>query len=103
MTTLKFTGKTFDEADAFLGSKNERKIGNNTELVRTSEGISVRLHDNTIVVFSKDGKVFVSSAGWKTITTKDRINQFIHGYVFQKKGIWFYNAPDGAIVPFTMV
>ena len=101
MATLKFAGKTFEEANEFLGSKNERKIGNNTTLVRTNEGISVRLHDNTIVVFSNNGNVFISSAGWKTITTKDRINQFIHGYVSQKKGIWFYTSPDGVIVPFT--
>ena len=101
MATLSFTGKTFDEANAFLGSKNERKIGNNTVLVRTSEGIKVRLHDHTVVLFTEDKKVFVSSAGWKTTTTKDRINQFISGYVFQKKGIWFYKASDGTIVPFT--
>ena len=65
MATLKFAGKTFEEANEFLGSKNERKIGNNTTLVRTNEGISVRLHDNTIVVFSNNGNVFISSAGWK--------------------------------------
>lgn len=70
---------TFDQAAEALGSRTRRKIGNNTELVRSLDSeIVVEYHGNKIVRYSPDG-VFASWAGWTTSTTRDRLNQLTTG------------------------
>jgi len=69
--------KDWKSADKALGGKDSLVIGNNTKLVRRAGGsISVLLHGNRIVTYRQNGDVQVSSAGWKTSTTKDRLNRY---------------------------
>ena len=102
MATLSFTGKTFDEADKFLGSKDEKKIGNNTVLHRIRDGkeIAVSLHNTDVVVFFQNGTRGLYSGGYYSTTTKERINQFTNGYVSQKKYKWFYTDKNGEVEKF---
>lgn len=39
------------------------------------------------------------TGGWRTVTTKDRINQLITGRVYQKDYQWYYvgHEPDGSL------
>jgi hypothetical protein len=61
--------------------------------------IAVRLHSTHIVKFYEDGRVTLHTGGWRTVTTKDRINEFITGRVYQKNHDWYYvgHNTEGAI------
>ena len=48
------------------------------------------LHGNPIAKV-ENGKLFISSAGWETATTKDRLNALPDVSVHQKKGVWYLN------------
>jgi hypothetical protein len=77
----------------------------NTELVRTGKTLEVRLHGNCIIIHRfVEGKISFYSHGWKSYTTKKRINDycsFMPFRVFQKDFEWFVNAYGGrVIVPF---
>lgn len=58
----------------------------------TREGETViRLHSTDIVTKHKDGSVTLNSAGWKTVTTKKRMNGALPaGYhLWQERDAWF--------------
>ena len=63
-----------------LKSKEQKKISN-TE----STGIELKLFGNTIAKW-KDNKIWITSAGWKTVTTRDRL-QILGAKLKQKQGI----------------
>mgnify|MGYP003344650536 CR=1 FL=1 len=85
-----------------------QKLANNTYLTRRpgsgdyeSQFIyAVRLHATDILTCWPDGTVSVSSGGWKTVTTKARINEFLpkclpHANqripsVYQKQREWYW-------------
>lgn len=83
------------------------KLGNNTYLVAVGSlepnYIGVRLWGTDVVRFWSDGRVTLHTYDrgrhWRTITTKDRINQFISERVYQRKHEWFvvYHTADGAL------
>lgn len=82
--------QTFTEADAKLGTKEIKKLENNTHLVRLdADRIGVRLHQTYVVVYHRSGKVAVDSGTWRTVTTKDRINKYTPCRVSQVKFEWF--------------
>ncbi len=66
----------------------------------------IRLHGTDIVTKHKDGSVTLNAGGWKTVTTKDRMNGAMPaGYMLlQKAGAWFVRKgswhEDGAQIPF---
>ena len=91
MAKLKAAPKNFAEANQILGNRGSIRLGNNTYLLRQDlQNITVRLHDTDIVRFHADGRVNLFTAGYRTVTTKDRINQFIAGAVYQKNWGWFF-------------
>lgn len=104
MAKLKSTPKNFEQAFAVLGNRDSMRLGNNTYLESYVDGtqidrICVRLHGTNIVQFFSDGRVTLHTGGYWTVTTKDRINQFISGRVYQKDHQWFYvgHNCDGAL------
>ena len=83
------------------GKKTSKVIANNTlEIDLSGNDYAIRLHDTDILTYKK-GKYILDSGGWRTVTTKERMNRFLpSGYnVFQKDFDWFVNTPKG-IVPF---
>lgn len=92
MAKLTTTPKTYAQAVAALKGKESKKIGNNTWLefhTVSMPYVCVRLHRTNIVTFYADGRIMLNTGGWTTPTTKDRINQFISGNVWSRKGEWF--------------
>jgi hypothetical protein len=89
MAKLKATPKSFAEAVAVLNGKQSMRLGNNTYLENRTTYISVRLHNTEIVIFWPSGSVQLYTGGYRTMTTKERINQFIKCHVYQKAGQWF--------------
>ena len=101
MAKLKAIPKNFEQAVAVLGNRYSMRLGNNTYLERLNgdQQVAVRLYSTYIVRFYQTGRVTLHTGGYGTVTTKDRINQFITGRVYQKNHEWFYvgHNVDGAI------
>lgn len=78
--SLKLTGRC----------KDQRKLCNNTYLIRRSdEEIAVRLHATDVVTFHADGSIDIGTGGWNTVTTKDRINAYCAIRVWSESGYMF--------------
>ena len=95
MARLKATPKTYQQAVEVLGNRQSLKLGNNTWLERIDPStIGVRLHYTHIVQFHIDGRITLHTQSngrtFRTVTTKDRLNEFITGRVYQYKHDWFY-------------
>jgi len=94
MAKLKATPKNFNQALAALNGKTTVRLGNNTyleavELESDVNLIVVRFHNTDIVKFYANGVTELYTGGYRTVTTKERINQFINGRLYQKDGQWF--------------
>jgi hypothetical protein len=77
-------------------SGKPRLVANNTLRYDRADGATVwRLHHTDIVTRNVDGTFTLDSGGWRTVTTKDRINTYAPCRVGSQAGIWFV---DG--VPF---
>ncbi len=75
-----------------LGKRNrsQRKIGNNTYAYIQADGsVAIELHGTNVVVIYPDDSVMLNSGGWRTSTTKDRINKYSPVRVYQKNYEWF--------------
>lgn len=85
-------------ASDMVGRNSEsRKIANNTYKVRVEneagdeQAIAIKLHDTNVVTAYPDGSVKLDSGGWKTPTTKSRIDdalQMIGLRLAQVEGLW---------------
>lgn len=91
--------KVFNKAkDPFKG----KPVNNNTRLISLGtthpdeEGkchslLGLKLHDTVIVTYFPDGSYELDSGGWKTLTTKDRMNNYTPFHIHQEKLIWYIN------------
>lgn len=71
-----------------------RKLANNTYAERHADGsLGIRLHATEIVTLFPDGTIKAQTGGWKTSTTKERLNQYLPARIWQKQGRWFLG-PD---------
>lgn len=79
-----------------IEGEKARIIANNTvEFYRGVER-AIRLHHTDIVVFRPNGDIVLNSNGWRTPTTKDRMNKFIWPwYISQSNKIWHISNDDG--------
>lgn len=86
------TVHSFATARRFLNGKDQRKLANNTTVIRLSDdAIGVKLHSTIIVEYYDDGRVILRSGGYHTRTTAQRINQLLPpgAGVFQKDYTWY--------------
>jgi membrane protease subunit (stomatin/prohibitin family) len=95
MARLKAAPKNFAEAVEVLQDRISMRLGNNTYLEVTDADplhgfIGVRSHSTYVVKFWADGQITLHTGGYPTVTTKERINQFIKGRVYQKAHEWYY-------------
>lgn len=86
----------YQTADRQLQGRNKlsRKVGNNTYLVRNSgvpgDSIHLKLHNTYIMTWYADGRIELNTGGWRTVTTKARINEHLSGYsLSQDRGVWY--------------
>lgn len=95
--------KTFDDADMFLGARDRKNLTGKeaTYLIRNENGSISMVYQNTkVVTWNRNHTVIVQTDGYRTVTTKRRLNQGTRHYVFQHKHNWFITV-DGKIHPFT--
>lgn len=86
------SGRSKKELMAGVSCVSSKFIARNTvEYIRANGERVIRLHDTDIVTFSANGKsAMLTSGGWKTVTTKDRIsNAGINATVYSDRGAWF--------------
>jgi hypothetical protein len=70
-----------------------KKVDNNTFKIEYQDGTkAIKLHQTDVVTFVNGSKVILNSGGWRTSTTKDRINKYSPFQVSQNKGLWFVHA-----------
>lgn len=68
---------------------NSKRIANNTVRYERANGDTVyRLHNTDIVIKHTDGTFTLNSGGWKTPTTKDRLNTYAPCNIRSVKGMW---------------
>jgi hypothetical protein len=73
-----------------------RKVGNNTYAEILQDGsIGIMLHSTYVVKIHTGDTYTMQTGGWYTVTTKDRINQYVPGRVYQADGQWYYKHPNG--------
>ena len=65
-------------------------IANNTVEIQYQNGDrAIKLHNTDVVTFKANGDVILNSGGWKTPTTKDRINRFSPFNIYQEDFRWY--------------
>lgn len=78
-------------AEAF--ARNEKVCFSNSQVIINDMGTHYYLHGN-LIASMKDGVLFISNCGWKTNTTKERLNgilsQFNLPKISQKHFVWYY-------------
>lgn len=67
--------------------------------------LSVRYHNTEVVRRGPDGMITLNTGGWRTKTTKTRMNQAsiefgLGFYVYQENFGWFVEFPDGSALEF---
>lgn len=71
-------------AEVFATARKNRQgnvvLGNNTLLreIRATDSTdyAIRLHDTNVVTFLEDGRIFLNTGGFYSLTTADRMNAF---------------------------
>jgi hypothetical protein len=93
-----------DDAAAFLGSRDQRRLGHNTTLVRFSDReVAVIYHHTAVVRFRRSetgtDTVTLDNGGWYTSTTLARLRAYSPYTVYQRDHAWYVEMPGGP-VPF---
>lgn len=71
-------------------------VAPNTVKYRRENGdVVIRLHHTDIITRKPNGDIILNSGGWRTVTTKDRMNEYMgHGLsISQHKGVWTLHVP----------
>jgi hypothetical protein len=63
-------------------------------LFKRADHIAVRLHNTDVVRIYPDNSHALFTGGWRTVTTKDRINKYSRAHLFTVRGAW-YVSRDG--------
>ena len=95
--------RNYGQAEEHLAqgrSKERRPLeGRATSLERRApDAIAVKYQATDVVTFRADGTAELDSGGWRTATTKERMNTYSMINVWQRAGIW-YVPPPGARMP----
>lgn len=83
----------YSSLSRFIGDKSSKILGNNTVVRRIdADTVAIKYHNTDILTISQDDTIKINTNGYETVTTKDRLNQFLRCkgfYIFQKKGVWY--------------
>lgn len=74
---------TKESVDAFLQGRRFKKA--NMEVSNTS----MYLYGNRIAWLDRNKQLWISNCGWKTVTTKERLNALPNVHIIQRNYTWF--------------
>lgn len=80
---------TQESVSAFLDCRPFKK--SNMSVVREGTIYYLKLYGNKIAALEADGRMWVSNAGWKSNTTKERLNGLPGVRVNQENWDWYLN------------
>jgi hypothetical protein len=79
----------FQREDFKRTRKNSRyKLQNNTWIVKLEDGYAIQLHNTYVYSEFNNGDIRISTGGWRTHTTKNRIDQYSKLRIISNKGEW---------------
>jgi hypothetical protein len=97
--------RNYAQANEYLLSGQNparRTVEDNTCLVRMAFGeIVLYFYRTPIITYYQDGRITLFSGGFRTVTTKRRMNAYSPVVVFQRDLAWYVGHEDGRIEPFT--
>jgi hypothetical protein len=82
---------TRDAANAFNNNCNFKR--SNTEIRVNAEAeayTELRLHGN-LIAWKNNAGMFISTCGWHSVTTKERLNGLYGVNIYQENFIWYLN------------
>jgi hypothetical protein len=82
----------YQQAAEIIGGRDSKKLRYKTWLRRRDEDVIALVHHETdIITYHPDGRTVVDCGGWRSSTTKERLNNHLpHGWrVFTDGGIWY--------------
>jgi len=79
----------YEYFDSILENKVSKKLRYETWVRRDGDIIYIQHFDTPILQFFKNGKVIYSTGGWKTKTTKDRLNAYGPLNIYANSGLWW--------------
>ena len=80
---------TIDAVRAF--NNNYKFKRSNTEVRIGSTGVTeLKLHGN-LIAFKNNSGTYISTCGWHTVTTKERLNGLYGVHIEQKDWVWYLN------------
>jgi hypothetical protein len=89
----------FDSVSRFLAVSPTRNYRTVTGIRETrvqkdvlGRYIALRYHDTEVIRWYQDGRVVLNTGGFRTATTKARMNEYANARIFQKNFIWCYSA-----------
>jgi len=94
---------SYAEARDLMPADGARTVDRNTLIVEMPDGsIGLKFHRTVILTYNVDGTMTVDSGGYRTSTTKERMNQALpDGFrIFAKRGTWYVDAPNGETYEF---
>lgn len=80
-----------ETAKLFRRCRNKERgyrLARNTRITQRGKAYAIRLHETDVVVVRPDGTYRLDSGGWRTATTKERMNRALPCPVWQTNGIW---------------
>ncbi len=80
---------TTESVQKFLDGVPFKK--SNMEVSREGTIYYLKLHGNKIAALESDGKMWISNAGWKSNTTKERLNGLPGVNIYQRNWEWYLN------------
>jgi hypothetical protein len=63
----------------------------NMEVSREGTVYYLKLHNNKIAARLDDGRMWISNAGWRSNTTKERLNGLPGVNIYQRNWEWYLN------------
>lgn len=84
--------KTHAELLAIVATARDKKskpLQNNTRAELRGDDVAIKLHDTDVITVNTSNVYTLNSGGWRTATTKDRINAHSPAKISQKAGIWY--------------
>lgn len=83
---------TYDEAKSLFGQCRDKgrghKLAHGTRIHMRGKSFAIRLHDTDIVIIRPDGTYRINSGGFRTTTTKRRMNSVLPCAVNLQSGVW---------------
>jgi hypothetical protein len=83
---------TREAVDKFLNRKPFSK--GNMKVEEAGNTFRLKLHNNTIAVLDEMNMLSISNAGWKSNTTKERLNGLPNVGIYQKNWQWYLNGNE---------